>query len=326
MRRLAEARDHVAAVDYHHRSWLSPINSAPDDILFLVFSQLVQPKEDSLWHVAAVCQRWRRVALAQSGLWTQITHGHTPNDPLEMHRLELQLQRSQESMLHLDWKNLPKDRNRQAKYHLKHAEREGEAFNIIAKNAHRFSSVHALFDWHDNFTVEDADFSNLRVLSVHHTIEMKTVDTTYVFWPDYVFWANRPPPLFAKASNLTALALGRATLHNALSGLSPVNSLRHLTLDRIRASPEELLDLLSSNPHLVELNLLELIVFGSDDEESMPIPSANHTVTLSHLTLLRVRFELQDTDADSLTQIWTRRTCSYSRYMSCWGVTSSLQI
>lgn len=96
---------------YHHRSWLSPINRAPNDVLLHIFSHLVRPKSTSLCVVAAVCRRWRGVALAHPSLWTQITHGFM-DSPLELHRLKIQLQRSGVSMNGKVYPKIPMDERR----------------------------------------------------------------------------------------------------------------------------------------------------------------------------------------------------------------------
>ncbi|KAJ8456912.1 hypothetical protein ONZ51_g11843 [Trametes cubensis] len=73
--------DHSIALLRRYRNTLRPIHRLSPDILVLIFLQLVDGQDDPLsprfgsvpWaYVAHVCYRWRVIALACAGLWTQI--------------------------------------------------------------------------------------------------------------------------------------------------------------------------------------------------------------------------------------------------------------
>ena len=73
--------DHSIALLRRYRNTLRPIHRLSPDILALIFLQLVDGQDDPLssrfgsvpWaYVAHVCYRWRVIALACAGLWTQI--------------------------------------------------------------------------------------------------------------------------------------------------------------------------------------------------------------------------------------------------------------
>lgn len=63
---------------------LLPINRIPDEILLLVFAYLVQPVNQDTYYdlhgivcVSRVCARWRRIAINEPALWTEI-HACSP--------------------------------------------------------------------------------------------------------------------------------------------------------------------------------------------------------------------------------------------------------
>lgn len=70
IRRLRQQKAHSTRLIHHFASLLTPINYLPNEVLMLVFLELLQfDKRSAPWIVAGVGQRWRKVAISCSGLW-----------------------------------------------------------------------------------------------------------------------------------------------------------------------------------------------------------------------------------------------------------------
>ncbi|TFL04441.1 hypothetical protein BDV98DRAFT_317024 [Pterulicium gracile] len=67
LQRLQKHRDGIHRTFLHHQNYPPPISRLPDDILLLVFQEAtwsgrnVAP-ETEIWHLAAVCSRWRSIS------------------------------------------------------------------------------------------------------------------------------------------------------------------------------------------------------------------------------------------------------------------------
>lgn len=280
--RLKKIHNDVSASHHYHRSWSSPINRAPDDILFSIFSQLVLPRDATLWSITAVCRRWRTLGVGHPQLWTQVTYGYT-NHTLAMHRSSLQLERSQSQMLHLNWKSAPKNSHGQAKDGATH-KNEAAAFDTLLRHAHRFKSIYGFFDCNDTIKVKEntVGFVNLETLGIFYRSQL-------------VFWADGPlfeePALFSQASNVTAVALQHMAVGKSI--LPNLANLRYLKLNGMKSTPVDLLDFLSSTPNLIELHLLQFLFFDWYSDGEIHAPSADRMVTLSHLIALILSFTNQ---------------------------------
>ncbi|TFL05506.1 hypothetical protein BDV98DRAFT_600883 [Pterulicium gracile] len=103
IRRLQQHRDQIHRVVLEHQAFLPPIARIPNDVLHLVFDQVVgwgwDLAEGNLWTLVSVCRRWRSLAFSQRSLWSRIALDvdHNTNNEdralLACWRVQMQLDR-----------------------------------------------------------------------------------------------------------------------------------------------------------------------------------------------------------------------------------------
>ncbi|KAJ7742840.1 hypothetical protein B0H16DRAFT_1018744, partial [Mycena metata] len=123
--KLLSEREALNTEVQKHKGAISPLRRLPTEMLSLIFTFALAPRQDSIsapsapWTISAVCARWRTTAISQPCFWTSIKlknhpfisrrNGKWPPPPPSEFSLELQLDRSKELPLNIEFV-VPRDR------------------------------------------------------------------------------------------------------------------------------------------------------------------------------------------------------------------------
>ncbi|TFK99273.1 hypothetical protein BDV98DRAFT_594962 [Pterulicium gracile] len=80
IRRLLGHRDHIRRVRTNHQMCLSDVARLPASVLLLIFQETAISARECIWTLAAVCRRWRTLALSSPSLWARIAFTLEPEN------------------------------------------------------------------------------------------------------------------------------------------------------------------------------------------------------------------------------------------------------
>ncbi|KAK7469050.1 hypothetical protein VKT23_003543 [Stygiomarasmius scandens] len=155
---LGKRKKHLQSIRDNYRALLAPVRKLPVEILLEIFSYacVQNPSlsitsanyEDKLsmptFHIARTCSQWRKIALSNPGLWSNITVDLAQRSWNVRDLVKLYLHRSGSTLLTLSIKafRLHRDTPDSSAYHLQELGRESwELLGLLLKETSRWSRV-----------------------------------------------------------------------------------------------------------------------------------------------------------------------------------------
>ncbi|KAJ7631368.1 hypothetical protein DFH06DRAFT_1224340 [Mycena polygramma] len=153
LKKLVDERNALDTEIRKHEGAISPLRRLPTEVICIIFTLALPPfayssnvmnVHEGPWVLSAVCSRWRTIALSQPCFWTHLSLDFTnsppesPSLPALLPTLEAQLERSQQSPLHVTFRTF---------YEMDIEEREQRVLDLIMLHCDRWETIDFTVPW-----------------------------------------------------------------------------------------------------------------------------------------------------------------------------------